>query len=204
MPGTRRYPVQPRRCLTFSRDRRTYSNGGGLPGLCFGLLFTSSGSLLIGMFAWSILGQPGIVAPQGSPYQSLQEFLGTAAVILLIGGGHLLGGTVILLTLRSTFDRAAQVVTVRSGWLGLRRQRRQLSEFQNVEIIHCERGRFGLRPPPGESWYDLALRDHQGSLLVVGQVTRSRDLARAVGEEMAAFVHLPFLDESRIECPAGR
>jgi len=169
--------------------------GVGLRGFFFGFHFTSSGSLLVGMFAWSILGQLGIVAPQGNTYQSLKEFLGTAAVVLLIGGGHLLGGTGILFTFRSTFDRAAQVVTVRSGWLGLRRRRRQLSDFQNVEIIPCESGLFGLRPPRSEAWYDLALRDHQGSHLIVGQVSRSRDLARTVGEEMAEFVHLPCVDD---------
>lgn len=166
--------------------------GVGLPGLFFGFLFTSSGLLCVGGAAWSVMVQLGIVVVQGNVNQPLNEFLLGAGGLLLIGGAHFLCGTVLLITLRSTFDRAAHVVTVRSGWLGLRRQHRYFSEFQNVEILPCTPGFFG--PPRNEPWFDLTLRDHQGSHLVVGQVSRSRDVARTVGEEMAEFAYLPYVD----------
>lgn len=188
MPGSLKPgPMAPRRLWTLSKERRRYSSGLPLIGLPFGILFTAGGVLgLLGAIVGVLAGIGVISWPEAPPGQPLWETLLACLGAFAVGAGVLLGGTILLLTLRVTFDRARDLVVVRSGWLGLRCRRRRLSEFRAVTI----------RPHVGAlAWsapeFDVALSDDRGACLVIGWVTLSSGLARKFAREIADFIHLP-------------
>jgi len=89
-----------------------------------------------------------------------------------------------------TLDRARDLVTVRSGWLGLRRQRRRLSEFNAMTTFPAERALVRRGVIPYVPWFDVALRDGRGKCLVIGKVSRSWQLAQDVAKQIAHFTRL--------------
>jgi len=100
----------------------------------------------------------------------------------------------LLFTLRTAFDRAAGTVTVRAGWMGLRRTQRWLSDFRDVTIVPGDvTGYSGIRSLSARPLFDVVLRDEHDRHLVIGHVTLSPELAQIVRQEIADFVHLPFV-----------
>lgn len=176
-------PTRPRRLLTFSRDRYGLSNGASLIGLGFGTLFTASGCLVLYVLCRTSLELMGLI-PQGFvvPGQSVLSYVMGFGAMLLIGGGHLFGGTMCLWTLRAHFDRSRGTVVVRSGWLGLWAVREHLAHFVRVSVILDERN-WWMVPD-----YKIALERSDGSFLVVGTVTMSPELAKDVAAEVNGFV----------------
>jgi len=79
VPGTKRYPQRPHQCFTWSADRRVYSNGGGLPGLFFGLHFTLTGLITLGAAVWTVLVRLGMATASSDQDQPLTSFLGALA-----------------------------------------------------------------------------------------------------------------------------
>ncbi len=180
-----RLPERPRRLLTLSRDRYGLSNGAGFIGLAFGMMFTFTGVITLYAACLTALGAVGLLpAPAQNTNSISQSLLGTGA-LLLMGGGHLLCGTLLLFTLRSKFDRFRDIVIVRSGWLGLWRAQQRLSDFVSVSVL------------PSTHWiqrthyapcFDIALERPNGSFLVVGVVSMSHELAKEVATEVRDFV----------------
>ena len=171
--------------MSLSSERRRYSSGGGLPGALFGIVFTASGLFVLCALGWTVLELFGIVQSQENPDRSIGEYVLCIFALLAIGGGHLAGGTVLLWTLRTTLDRARDLVVVRSGWLGCRCRRRRLSEFQSVAVLP---GRHLSDP----ELFDIALlNDTTGESLIVGYVSRSYDLALSFADEISEFTKMP-------------
>jgi hypothetical protein len=187
MPGISNLPTRPRRLISLSPERIRYSSGPGIFFALFGLLFSSTGLIVLGIGGWSVLILLGALPPQDGKQLPIVEWLLQILVLLAIGGGHFIGGSILLWTLRTTLDRARDRVIVRSGWLGLRCQRRRLSEFTTVTILP---GSSIFDTRRRDSLFDIALRDESGAVLVVGQVSRSQDLARTVVAEISQFMHL--------------
>jgi hypothetical protein len=185
MPVWGNTPTRPRRLLSFSSDRLRYSSGPGIGGALFGFLFSSSGLLGLVAWGWGFLSLIGALPPPQGNQLPIGESLLVSLVVLAIGGGHFFIGCLLLWTLRSTLDRARDLVVVRSGWLGWRRDRRRLSEFKAVTVLPAS-ALFANEP-----WFHIALNDEAGAPLIVGRVTRSYDLARTVVDEISYFTHLP-------------
>lgn len=176
MPPIRHAPFRPRRVWTFSRDRLRLSSGGGVIGFVFGLVFSSSGVLVLLALALNFRTIAEL---------SLRDRLVAVVGMLLLGAAHLAVGTHLLSTLRATFDRARNVVTISSGWLGIRRRRENLAKFRRV-IAPQDPATASSRV----TCYDVALEDQQGRVVVVGHVTQSHALAREVAAEVAKFTEL--------------
>ncbi len=190
MVGGRRGPQRPHRLWTLSRDRLCLSSGPGIVGLPFGLLFSTTGGLVLFCVLWGSLAAIGLVRPVGQQAipadQALWKTLLAGVMVLFIGAGHLAGGTLLLQTLRATIDRARHVVIVRSGWLGLRCQRMLLSEFPAVCVLPSTH--FFSNFSNGNPDYDIVITGEHGAQLVVGIVTLSEDLAQQVAGEVRDFI----------------
>lgn len=185
MPPVARTPQRPRKIRTCSRDRLRLSSGNGIFGLLFGLLFSTTGLLGLYVFGWLLLSILGVL-PTGAAriaQDSVPNQLFALGGMLALGVAHLTAGTLLLLTLRVTFDRAHDAVVMRSGWLGLRRQKERLSHFQRV-LVRPPEGRY-----PTRDVYDIVLEGKPRRLLVA-KVTRSHALAREVAAEIAEFTGL--------------
>jgi hypothetical protein len=164
------------------------SNGGGIFGFLFGLLFTVTGAfvLLYGVPATivSVFNSPAV------PQQPVWKTLLAIAGVLIIGIGHFGCGTLLLAnTFRTTFDRAHDGVMVRTGWMGVRCKRRSLSEFQRVLVV--PRADHTCNVQPNDPTFDIVLDTDAGSGLLVGRVSRSSALASEVAAEIAEFTGLP-------------
>jgi hypothetical protein len=147
-------------------------------GFIFGLVFSSCGVLVF--LALAINFRTIVFAEQ-----PLMSRLAAGTGMLFLGAVHLAVGSYVLCTLRATFDRARNIVTVRSGWLGIRRRREELSKFQRV-VVCQDQATVNSRV----ACYDVALADEQGQVVVVGRVTRSDALAHEVADEIANFTGL--------------
>lgn len=183
MPPITRIPRRPRRLWTFSRDRLRLSSGDGVFAILFGLLFSTTGLFTFYAFGWLLLSVLGVLrtgAANIAQESVTGQTIGVGSMLFL-GVAHFTIGTLLLFTLRVTFDRARDLVTVRSGWLGLRRRKEKLSLFQRVVV----------QPVDGHGdLYDIVLEGDSRRSAVVARVTRSHDLAREVAAEIAAFTGL--------------
>src|SRR6516165_394860 len=120
MPGNPDRPTRPRRLISFSRERARYSCGGGPAATLLGLVFSAGGLLVLCACGWIVLAFIGIV-PESNQNRSAgfaDNLIGILATLVL-GSCHLFCGSYLLWTLRVTLDRTRDLVTVRSGWLGL-------------------------------------------------------------------------------------
>lgn len=187
MPFTRPRPERPHRVWTFSRDRLCLSSGGGLWACAFGAVFTSSGLFMFVVFGRVLLSDLGMW-PLPDVTAADEPFWKTTAVLaglLALAVAHLACGTLLLWTLRTTFDRRRGTVRVRTGWLGLRCRREELSAFNRVIVCPNERPTGGSN----NSYFDIVL-DGESRPLVVGFVTLSHPLALEVAAEIAQFTGL--------------
>jgi hypothetical protein len=202
MPGLRKTPTRPLRLPTFSRDKLCLSSGSGIAGILFGVIFSGTGLLVLAGLGYMLLGTLGVVPPHGNlnpdempNWKLVLCYLG----VIAIAGVHLFFGTLLLcLTNRVTIDRVNKTVNRRTGWLGLRCERRQLTEFQAVGIVAnipasenakntCEESAaFKLNAS-----YTIELQGSSVLPLPLGKVTRSYELAQDVANEVAQFTHKP-------------
>ena len=186
MPPVARTPQRPRKLWTSSRDRLRLSSGGGITVFIFGLVFSTAGLFCFYMLGWLLLSILGVVSTGASTIANESIFSQLVALggMLALGAAHLTAGTLLLLTLIATFDRAHDAVVVRSGWLGLRRRKERISHFQRV-LVRPPDGRYSTR-----DLYDIVLEGETRQLVVVAQVTRSHALACEVAAEIAVFTGL--------------
>lgn len=183
MPFTRPRPERPHRVWTFSRDRLCLSSGRGIWACAFGTVFSSSGLLMLVVVGRVLLSDLGVWPLPDVTAED--EALGKMAAVLgglwALAAGHLAGGTLLLWTLRTTFDRRSGMVRVRTGWLGLRCRREELSAYDRVIVGPS---------PSGESRFEIVLDGGSARPLVVGFVTLSHSLALEVAAEIARFTGL--------------
>lgn len=187
MPPVARVAQRPQRLWRFSADRLRLSSGGGIWGLLFGLAFSCAGLLCLYMFGRLLLSALGLMRPDSADFiqEPISSHLFAIAAMFILGAGHVACGTLLLWTLRTTFDRARDTVTVRSGWLGLHRRNERLSSFQRV-LVYPVVERF----PTRDSLFDIVLEGDPRHRLVVARVTRSHALAGEVATEIAGFTGL--------------
>lgn len=191
MPGTNRSPIRPRRLWTTSRNRLCLSNGAGVIGLAFGGLFSLTGI----MAGYVAIGSAFILlsvlpGPQDEVYanQPFWRSLLAVVAVALLSIGHLSAGSLMLSTLRCTMDGIRKTVTVRSGWLGIRKVVCNLSDFEHVTIFPSTRWVHRISGAPA---FDIALASSEGPRLVIGFATQSADLAREAAREVGQFLGLP-------------
>lgn len=186
MPPVARTPQRPRKLWTSSRDRLCLSSGGGIIAFIFGLVFSTAGLICVYVFGWLLLSILGVVSTGASTIanESIFNQLFGLGGMLFLSLGHFVTGTLLLFTLRATFDRARDLVIVRSGWLGLWRRTDRLSLFQRV-IVATPRGGYLTR-----DLYDIALEGEPRRVVVVARVSLSRNLAYEVAAEIAEFTGL--------------
>ena len=194
MPGiVQNGPSRPYRLWTFSNDKLVLSTSVmSWVVFPFGVLFSATGILMVIVILQTGLGIIGLAAPPpGVVAQPIWQTLLGGALVLIIAASHLGFGVVLLLCLSTTFDRARGTVTVRSGWMGLRRQSLPLSTFQRVCILPSTHFFSWIGRQSGKSsYFDIVLLATNKSPLVVGIVTQSRDLAHQVVNEICGFTTL--------------
>lgn len=188
MGGGGRYPTKPRRLITFSRDKLGLSNGGGIVGLFFGSLFSLSGLLVIGLTLATVLDLqvPYVISV---PNDANRGSVFVLLIGLLLGGGHLTGGSLMLSTLRCTIDRRRQTVTVRSGWLGRWKKTAVLTDFDRVMVFPSARYKS-----QSIQAFDIVLagkRDRCDNYLTVGFATVKSEGAEEMTLEISKFSGLP-------------
>jgi hypothetical protein len=196
MPGLRKTPVRPLLLPTFSRDKLCLSSGSGIAGILFGVIFSCAGLVVLAGLGYMLLGALGIVPPRGNinssdmpTWKLVLCYLG----VIAIASAHLFFGSLLLrLTHRVTIDRALNTVKLRTGWLGLRCERRQLDKFQSVGIVSDK----SETAKNSYETFTIVLRSNSGPSFNVGKVTRSHKLAQDVASEVSRFTGKPIVDES--------
>lgn len=193
MPGSRSAgPSRPVRLWTLSKDQLVLSTSIALwlvfP---FGVLFSLVGiwllfSALLTVFAFIGLAPPPLNWAAFIAQPFLERVLALVALVAM-ASGFLAFGAIILQCLCVTFDRTRGTVTVYRGWMGLHRQRRQLSAFQQVCVLPSTH--FFSRMSGREN-FDIVLTGENAQSLVVGVVTLSQELAQQVVREICEFTKL--------------
>jgi hypothetical protein len=190
MPGTSRTPIRPRRTLTLSRDRFGLSNGPGLIGLVFGFVFSSTGILGIIAGVSAILICAGVLPSKDEDLLRQQVWWQTLlaiAGVFLIGIGHLFIGSLLLTTLRCTFDRVKKTVTIRTGWLGLRKVVMKWSDSDRVSVRQATGWPYRGSTDPR---FNIVLALSARGEFVVAYATRSPAIAQEVALEISQFTGL--------------
>lgn len=194
MPGSgRHYPTRPWRVWTFSTDRFSLSSTIA-HWLVFpwAAVFSSLGAFIIFHNLRTVLAAFGIFPlpqPSASATMGIGGWILTAVVTLLFTGVLYFFGWLLMQSLSVTFDREHQLVTVRSGWMGLYRRRLPLSTFQQVCIVP---GAYFLlmRMNGRDDNYDIVLTGANTQPVVIGFVTVSIELAEQVVHEVCDFTGL--------------
>lgn len=178
-------PTGPRRLWSRSPECRRYSSGPGVPFVPFGLVFSLAGLYLIAAAIWTALSFFGTAA--GYDGLDFIDALLRVVGLLVFGSAFVIAGSILLWTLRSTLDRARDLIVVRSGYLGLRHYQRHLSEFRSIDV------RPGRKPRGacGRDEFEIVLRDAGGAEMVVGYASGSLGPARDVADDIAEFTKLP-------------
>ncbi|MFV0445684.1 MAG: hypothetical protein ACK5Q5_19045 [Planctomycetaceae bacterium] len=157
----------------------SYVSDIGLVALPFGLLFTTTGSFVLGTVVWSFFAQPAV---------DWQQQVVRILAILAIGGGHLLVGTGLLWRNRVCLDRERGVVSRRTGWLGLVRRQFPLSDDNAVTIIPARPGFWSLAT--SRSRQQVILTGPGGAVLPIG-IADQPGQAEELRVEICDFLNLP-------------
>ena len=92
----------------------------------FGLFFTFTGGFTVCAFVRALFLEG---------FESISNLVAGIFVILLIGGGHMAGGTLLLLRDRVWLDNRTRSLLKITGWLGIKRRRMSLAAFDRVDVV---------------------------------------------------------------------
>lgn len=178
MPGARR-PSRPE-IVWLSRRKLCYSCVGQLIFCPLGFLFLIAGCLVSYIAIRGGLELMGLVTPMDPKLadQSLWKSILAGVAAFGLGALFVFGGMAVMSLQMVTFDRSRNIVTVRSGWLGLHRERWSLSGVRRVCVLSTATS------------YDVILQGDDSQQLLVGSVSRSQAMAVQMADEIRQFIGL--------------
>lgn len=179
MPGMGRRDYRSRRLASFSKDRLRIAIDAGPAAFPFGLLFTTTGAFCLYALVLNFI--------QGSN-KNMLSLIGASGLLLLIGGGHLVVGTLLLWRDRVTIDRRLQYLQLIKGWLGASRHRVSLVRPLTTTISIGSPRFMGLISC--RKVFQVFLMTHNEDVLQVGFAT-TEQLAKQLEDEVRGFLELP-------------
>ncbi len=134
MPG-RSGPYKSRRLLSLDSRWLGYANDAGIL-TPFGFLFSCTGVLTLIAFARSLSSM------FSEPTDTIPRMVLGAFGILVIGCGHFIIGSMILLRDRVWLNNQSRSILKVTGWMGAARRVQSVSEYTGVEIINAPKRWF--------------------------------------------------------------